>query len=297
MKKLFTERHGMTEPRVKEELDVEATKGLLTVIKAKMGENLFAESFPELCDDSPNPPIGCDYDKLKAGLAAYKIIWPDDWPIRRDGNDEWPTDPQLFDLLEFLYEHAGLPHGYAWHSFFGHDHLTFDKEKGRAKFAEDINRFFERNGLAFDLKDGEVIRIAPTGLQEVLATTVFKTGDAELDRLLETAREKFLNRSLDVRKEALEKLWDAFERLKTVEPGSDKKVTSKALLDKAATEPVLREHLEIDAKELSWLGNNLMIRHTEVGKPPIAESAQVDYLFHRMFALIRLLLKQSGRGG
>ena len=35
---------------------------------------------------------------------------------------------------------------------------------------------------------------------------------------------------------------------------------------------------------------------TEVGKPPIAESAQVDYLFHRMFAIIRLLLKSRWRG-
>ena len=53
MKKLFTERHGLTEPRVKEELDVELTKDLLTVIKAKINENLFAEQFPELCYDSP----------------------------------------------------------------------------------------------------------------------------------------------------------------------------------------------------------------------------------------------------
>ena len=42
------------------------------------------------------------------------------------------------------------------------------------------------------------------------------TGDAELDKLLETAREKFLNHSLDVRKEAPEKLWDAWERLSRV---------------------------------------------------------------------------------
>jgi len=59
----------------------------------------------------------------------------------------------------------------------------------------------------------------------------------------------------------------------------------------------LRERLEAEAKELTWIGNNTMIRHTEVGKPPIAESAQVDYLFHRMFAIIRLLLKSSGQGG
>ncbi len=92
--------------------------------------------------------------------------------------------------------------------------------------------------------------------------------------MLETAREKFLNRSLDVRKEGLEKLWDARERLKTIEPGTDKKAQAKAILDKAAGEPVLRERLETEAKELNFIGNNLMIRHTEVGKPAIAESAQ-----------------------
>jgi hypothetical protein len=139
--------------------------------------------------------------------------------------------------------------------------------------------------------------MAPSGLQEALAETVFNSGDGELDRLLETARSKFLNRALDVRKEGLEKLWDAWERLKTIEPGANKPAQVKAILDKGAAEHVLRERLETEARELNFIGNNLMIRHTEVGKPPIAESAQVDYLFHRMFAMIRLLLKSSGRGG
>lgn len=297
MKKLFTERHGLTEPRVKEEFDAGLANGLLTVIKAKVGENLFAEHFPELCCDSPNPPIGTDAGKLKACLAAYSVIYPEDWPRYNDGEYEWPTDPQLFDLVEFLFEHAGLPRGFSHHSFFGHDHLSFDKEKGRAKFETDINRFFERNGLAFELKQGEVTRIAPTGLQEALAITVFKTGDAELDRLLETAREKFLNRSLEIRKEGLEKLWDAWERLKTVEPGKDKKAKATAILDKASKEPNFRARLEKEAIELTEIGNKFMVRHTETDKIPITESAHVDYLFHRMFAMIRLLLKSSNRGG
>jgi hypothetical protein len=31
----------------------------------------------------------------------------------------------------------------------------------------------------------------------------------------------------------------------------------------------------------------------KVVKPPIVESGQVDYLFHRMFAMVRLLLKST----
>src|SRR6185437_14187192 len=172
------------------------------------------------CPDDPSVSYGCDLEKLKAGLAAYKVIWPREWP---NAKKEWPSDPQLFDLLEFLYEHAGLPEESSYHSFFRHDHLFYDQEKGRDKFATDINRFFERNGLAFELKDGEVVRMAPTGLQEAFAAAIFATGDRTLDKLLETARTKFFSRSLDVRKEGLEKLWDAWERLKTIEPGKDKK--------------------------------------------------------------------------
>jgi hypothetical protein len=206
-------------------------------------------------------------------------------------------DAQIFDLLEFSYEHIALPLAYSHHGFFSHDHLNCDVRAARERFATDFNRIFERQGFAFELREKEVVRIAPTGLQEVLATTVFQTGDAELDRLLEVAREKFLNRAADIRKEGLEKLWDAWERLKTIEPGKDKKAQATALLDRSATEPVLRERLDLEAKELTFIGNNLMIRHTEIGKPTIAESAQIDYLFHRMFAMIRLLLKSSNRGG
>src|SRR5690242_18955075 len=118
MKKLFTERHVLNAPRVKEYLDIQLTKCLLTVIKAKIDENLFAEHFPERCSDSPNPPIGTDGEKLKAGLAAYNLIHPDDWPKYNNGNYEWLTNAQLFDLAEFFYEHAGFPHGYSYHSFF-----------------------------------------------------------------------------------------------------------------------------------------------------------------------------------
>jgi hypothetical protein len=94
----------------------------------------------------------------------------------------------------------------------------------------------------------------------------------------------------------LEKLWDAWERLKTVEPGKNKQAQVKALLDRAATESNCRDRLEKEARELTEIGNKFMIRHTETDKVPVNESTQVDYLFHRMFAIIRLLLVASGRG-
>ena len=107
-----------------------------------------------------------------------------------------------------------------------------------------MNSLFEHNGMAFELKQGEVMRMAPTGLQEALAETIFRTGDKILDDLLETARQKFLNRELTLRRESLEKLWDAWERLKPIEPGKDKKAQATALLDKASNNPSLQEQLQ-----------------------------------------------------
>lgn len=107
MKKLFTERHGMAHPRVKEELDAELTRGLLTVVNAEIQENLFGETFSLECPDNASNSYGRDLDKLKSGLAAYNVIWPPGWP---KSDDKWPSKDQQFDLLEFLYEHARLPH-------------------------------------------------------------------------------------------------------------------------------------------------------------------------------------------
>ena len=115
--------------------------------------------------------------------------------------------------------------------------------------------------------------------------------------MLEDARNKFLNRDLRVRREALERLWDAWERLKTVEPGNDKKAKATALLNRASKEPTLRQVLEVEALALTEIGNVFMIRHTEVGKVPVSESRDVDYLFQRLFSLVQLLLRASRRGG
>ena len=292
MKRLFTERHGGMKPRVSEELDEPCRKGLLGLVEARIDEEWFGSAFPFACQDGQGN-AGTDSDKLNGKMAAYGVIRPDE--CHHAGHN--PADGQVFDLIEFSYEHIAEPCAGSFHSYQGHTHYSYNQASGRIKFEEEVNRTFERNGMAFELKQGQVTRMAPTGLQEALAETVFHTGDKALDELLEDARRKLLNRDLKVRLESLEKLWDAWERLKTIEPGKDKRMKTIALLAKASIEPSFQERLKTEAKELTDIGNKFMIRHTETDKVPISESNHIDYLFHRMFAIIRLLLKSSGRGG
>jgi hypothetical protein len=77
--------------------------------------------------------------------------------------------------------------------------------------------------------------------------------------------------------------------------GADKKAQTKALLDKAAPEPTFREFLEHEAKELNTIGNAFQIRHSETTQIPLQADAHVDYLFHRLFSLIWMLLRVSSR--
>jgi hypothetical protein len=43
------------------------------------------------------------------------------------------------------------------------------------------------------------------------------------------------------------------------------------------------------------VGNEFMIRHSETDQVPIADSGPVDYLFHRMFSLVMLILRATER--
>lgn len=290
MKPLFTERHGNVKPRTAETLDDTTRDALLNLIRARMDEQWFGLAFPATCIDG-HPYPGTDFDRMQAAMTGFGLPWP-----RRIEPDELPEDGVVFDLVEYAYEHVAEARNPKFHSYGNHSHYEYDREAGRGKFTYDVNRIFERNGMAFELIDGEVARLAPAVIDDALARTLFQTGDTELDKLLETARHKFLHRDLEVRRESLEKLWDAWERLKTLEPG-DKKSSTKALLDRVTTEPRLRAKLDQEARELTEIGNTFMIRHTETNKIPVTESAQIDYLFHRMFALVRLALRTTRRGG
>ena len=93
---------------------------------------------------------------LRAVMEGYKVVWPAD--VR--GIDNHVThDHQIFDLLEFTYEHVALPVSHGFHSYFGHHHFEYDQEAGQRQFADEVNRLFERNGVAFQLKDGQVERL------------------------------------------------------------------------------------------------------------------------------------------
>jgi hypothetical protein len=151
--------------------------------------------------------------------------------------------------------------------------------------------------LVRDLRKLSARRVSPPTLDVALQTPIPRTGDARLDEMIEEARSKFRDCSLIARKEGLERLWDAFERMKSLLSPEDKRDSAKLLIDLVATEPHFRAELDAEARTLTSIGNQFQIRHHEKGKVPLETSDQVDYLFHRCFALVWLCSSTLSKRG
>jgi len=110
------------------------------------------------------------------------------------------------------------------------------------------------------------------------------TKDEDLNQLINEAKDRYLKPNDQV--VALEKLWDAFERVKTYYD-ADKKRSACILVGKMATELDATEFQQ-EFEALTRIGNSYRIRHHETNKKPLTNPSQIKYLFFRMLALIDL---------
>jgi hypothetical protein len=150
------------------------------------------------------------------------------------------------------------------------------------------------NPLVRDIARLTESRPVPPVLFEAMGTLP-PSGDHILDALLGDACKKFKDAAPKSRAEGTEKLWDAWERLKSVEVQGDKRMSVARLLEQCSPEPTFRARLDAEARELTAIGNSFHIRHFETDKVSISLPEHNDYLFHRLFALMHLLLFSRGR--
>lgn len=298
----FTDREFGPRPQNSEYINSDAWGGLKAAVKKRINDDSFASEFPIVCEEFDGGIIKTDVSSFWDALSAEVIDRETGSPI--DMSNDSPSTFTILDMLEFCHRVAAAPtkverrHNDYTAGFYTHDHvLRFDKQGGQEKFREEVNTIFARNGIAFQLTEsGRVERTLPTVLGDLVRDATFQTGDNHLDKYLDRAKTKFLDPDPAMHREALEPLWDAWGRLKTIEcPDKDKKKSIKRLLERASTCPCFRKHLDTDARELTDIGHWFMIRHSETNQKPLEESYHVDYLFYRMFALIRMLLVATGR--
>jgi len=286
----FSDLESGPKPRIKEDITSAAWGGISSVIESSIDNGAFGLKFPDKCPDGGI--IGTNRRTFYSALNGDIENLP--WPLTY----EVPHTLQILDIVKFCHSNIAKPGKGDYHKFPQHYHLNFDQTEGQSDFREKINQIFSRNGLVYELQEnGQIIRLGTPILREVLQSMAFNTGDSELDSMLEKARSKYFSPDLAVRRESLEKLWDAWERLKTTIPGKNTKETKRAgieeLLRMASPESNFRKMLADEATELTRIGNDFQIRHSETYKTPIDLNEHIDYLFHRLFAMIHLILKRK----
>ena len=85
---------------------------------------------------------------------------------------------------------------------------------------------------------------------------------------------------------AVEKLWDAFERLKTYySPDLNKAASANKIIDDmSGFDPNYQALYKAEFKALTDIGNSFRIRHHETTKIDIADNRQYDYFYRRCLA-------------
>lgn len=285
----YSDRVNGPQAAVNDALPAATSRGVLGLIGTKVTANWFARVFPERCPDGQGV-CGTDVGALSANLQALVPGAP--WPLLYP--DASVTDEVVFDLVEYAAARVAEPVERQFHSYFGHYELGFKEDAGPAAFRSEVNSILQRGRTTFELRDdGEVHRRGTPEVQAVLAGLNPASGDHRLDELIVEARSLYTSHRPSERAVALERLWDAFERLKTIDvPGGDKRQSVEALLSNL--DAGWRDTVGAEMRSLTDIGNQYSIRHHETRTTPVPEDG-ADYLFARMGALITLLLTASRR--
>ena len=185
------------------------------------------------------------------------------------------------ELAEGNIRFLDFVHDYYYSGTYLPDHVDAFTEKFLEPLLRDIIRMTEHRSVA-------PVLLSALG-------TLPSTGDAVLDELLNQAIRYFQDPAPEARARAVEKLWDSWERFKSLKNPENKRLSVQALLDEATTEPSVRELLDEEARKLTDIGNRFHIRHFEADRNQVPPAEVLDYLFHRLFSLIQLLVFSSDR--
>lgn len=160
----------------------------------------------------------------------------------------------------------------------------FSRFDNHSNFVDEVNLILQKGNFMYRLLGGK-IDVAQNKIQ---TTEIIK--EVGLKELVDQATNLFNGKSVSDKQLAVEKLWDAFERMKTYY--GDKKASSERIVNDITNgNKNYTDLLDKEFRELTNLGNNYRIRHHETDKIDISDSNYYDYFFQRCFALINLTLK------
>lgn len=162
----------------------------------------------------------------------------------------------------------------------------FEKYNTDNGFAAQVNALFKLNGLPYKLENGCIESTLDVTIKKKDISAISERG---LKDLLMDAENYYNKGNKQI---AVEKLWDAFERLKTFYSPSLKKNESanKIIDDMSGADPNFKSMYETEFRALTTIGNEYRIRHHETTKIDITDNRQYDYFYRRCLALISVAI-------
>ena len=292
---LYTVRHGMRAAQTKTyEISAKAYAALLRCCSSYY-ENL-AWRYPVECSDG-NGCCGVDLQELSDDLEfeVPNLFRADNGGICAPGDDDSYDQYALIDFIEFIAQNIRDIIRRDYHSYFRHDDISFGKTNVIAqKFIEDINETFEKTHLAYRLTDNlQIERIEDASvLTDKIEQDIEQIKEPGLKELLMEAIQKHKSPYPQDQKDAVEKIWDAFERMKTYYGNLSKKDSADAIIrDMANNREEYIDLFKTEFRSLTDIGNGFCIRHHETNKIDITDTRHYDYFFNRCLALIAIAIQ------
>lgn len=154
------------------------------------------------------------------------------------------------------------------------------------KFVDEINLLLKRNNFTYKLAGG---KIESSGMSLRNTAAIAEPG---LKELVEQASNLYNSKIISDKQFAVEKIWDALERLKTYYTNLDKKKSVEKIVDDMSNQnDKYKKLFDEEFAQLTKIGNEFRIRHHETNKTDIIDNNYYSYFYHRCFALLELTLK------
>ncbi|MEQ7873123.1 hypothetical protein ABDK56_03835 [Sphingomonas sp. ASV193] len=238
----------------------------------------FAEAFGHSCvDGDVEGTVGPNVQAYVRMTIMKREIWPFAPSL------EATTEGDLFDMVEFLFDHVSKPQQKDYHSWndCGYHFSDFDASLGQDEFRLRLNSLLERYGAGYELNArGEIMELSPRGLKHLLHAQL-PTKEATITEKVFSAIDRFrrYGSSLADRQQAVRDLADVLEWLRP---------------------QIKTTLLRKDEKELFQLANNFGIRHLNQNqKLDYDKAVWLSWMFYHYLATINaclhLLKRQSGQ--
>ncbi len=198
------------------------------------------------------------------------------WPVHENSGGYGEDD--LFDLIEFLFQHVSKPVDGHFHSYAGcgMHWESFNQAEGQDLFRERVNSLLTHYERSFELSPtGEVLKTVEAGFERLIGADV-PSSDANVTERVASAVLRFRRHgaTIDDRRQAVRDLADVLEYLR---PRVQQVLSSK------------------DESDLFNLANNFGIRHhNDKQKTKYDAALWLSWMFYLNLATVHLLLRKLG---